>query len=901
MEELQEQMKWVRSLARALLKDAHQADDLVQDAWVQALAHPRQSRAAWKGWFSRVMRNRAAEVQRDASRHDRLDLKSPSPSPGITPQETALRVETQQAVSEVVLGLPEPYRAALLLHYYEGWSLKRIAARDGVDVRAIEARLRRAREKLLAGLEQRGPIERWAFGLVLLAGPLPLAFTGIAVACAAVAVLLLVAFWPFTQPDRSEVTSLPSLADVTVLAGQQPTAADASVLRGEPGAEIVRAQADAPTTHLRIRVLDQDSKAPVAGVHAHLVFQSKEGEGLGSVAWVSENHEAFETVFPQDAVGFNYGLETSAGFLGVESAFHKWGDRPPDELALYVSPFHGDIRGRVLNTEGLPIAGAEVGVWHRGHERKDVEPLLRIPTLPDGSFVLAPAFTKSADTFLAGLAPGWCASRTFSYQPRDADVTSITGIELVLEAGHPCSVRVEDEFGAPVAQAVVSIWPWREDEHLPNADIGKYERRIHFHLTTDETGALPTVMVSNDRWQIVVNHPAFTDWRGVIQPTDRELVVRLPALQLLTGTVRGFSGELLAGVKITVESQEQDRMAVTNESGQYAVGLAGALEDEVRLILRPPSAHAFHVSDPFRPAEAGMVHDFTLGQGFAVAARLLNAEGALWSSEGRLTSSIRGGDLRREPAQDERSTMSLAEILLATNRSPLGGAEVTWTQLPAGDYVVSFFGPSGLLAEGVVSAGGPAVDLIAGRYLTPRTSIEGRVIFAPTGAPVTRFAVDGTRSGPDGRALGRMGKNFEDAEGRFRIEGLEPGTWSLRVYDWENRSMWGVESIQLTQDLTTTLAPSLDEAIDGVLTVLHAAGTPASNFRVRLLGPDGLMRMIGNGYGASTGTDGTVSLTRIPKSVPLRIEARERSDRPWIALPGTLDPYRSEWEVRLPE
>ena len=74
MEELQEQMKWVRSLARALLKDAHQADDLVQDAWVQALAHPRQSRAAWKGWFSRVMRNRAAEVQRDASRHDRLDL-----------------------------------------------------------------------------------------------------------------------------------------------------------------------------------------------------------------------------------------------------------------------------------------------------------------------------------------------------------------------------------------------------------------------------------------------------------------------------------------------------------------------------------------------------------------------------------------------------------------------------------------------------------------------------------------------------------------------------------------------------------------------------------------------------------------------------------------------------------
>ena len=60
--------------------------------------------------------------------------------------------------------LPHDWKAAILLHHYEGWSYAEIARVSGCSPRGVETRLYRAREQLRRELaahahdEARGPI-----------------------------------------------------------------------------------------------------------------------------------------------------------------------------------------------------------------------------------------------------------------------------------------------------------------------------------------------------------------------------------------------------------------------------------------------------------------------------------------------------------------------------------------------------------------------------------------------------------------------------------------------------------------------------------------------------------------------------------------------------------------------
>src|SRR5262245_47589623 len=58
---------WVRSLALALARDEHAADDLVQQTWLRALERRGASAPRGPAWLATVVRNLA----RDAGRRDR--------------------------------------------------------------------------------------------------------------------------------------------------------------------------------------------------------------------------------------------------------------------------------------------------------------------------------------------------------------------------------------------------------------------------------------------------------------------------------------------------------------------------------------------------------------------------------------------------------------------------------------------------------------------------------------------------------------------------------------------------------------------------------------------------------------------------------------------------------------
>ena len=57
MAELLADAQWVRALARALVADPHDADDLAQGACLLALRRPPSHGQNLRGWFQRVLEN----------------------------------------------------------------------------------------------------------------------------------------------------------------------------------------------------------------------------------------------------------------------------------------------------------------------------------------------------------------------------------------------------------------------------------------------------------------------------------------------------------------------------------------------------------------------------------------------------------------------------------------------------------------------------------------------------------------------------------------------------------------------------------------------------------------------------------------------------------------------------
>ena len=163
---------FVRSLARRMLADEDEVDDVVQETMVRALQSGPRKREALPAWLRVVTRNlvfkrlrtraRVAEREERAAREERL----PSTADLFEREASLERVVT------CVLDLPQHYRQVVLWRYFEDLPPRKIAARLGEPVTTIRMRLHRAlallREKL--DREYGGDREQRLRGLVLLAG-----------------------------------------------------------------------------------------------------------------------------------------------------------------------------------------------------------------------------------------------------------------------------------------------------------------------------------------------------------------------------------------------------------------------------------------------------------------------------------------------------------------------------------------------------------------------------------------------------------------------------------------------------------------------------------------------------------------------------------------------------------
>jgi RNA polymerase sigma-70 factor (ECF subfamily) len=139
---------FVRSLAASLLRSLDDVDEVEQQTWMTASLGPRKKVEDARSWLRTVVRNHAFNLNRQGSRlryRERLAAR-----PEALPPETAVfeRLEVSRKLVNKVMELPETHRAVILMRYYEGQSLREIAAQLGVTPIAVKGRLQRGLAEL---------------------------------------------------------------------------------------------------------------------------------------------------------------------------------------------------------------------------------------------------------------------------------------------------------------------------------------------------------------------------------------------------------------------------------------------------------------------------------------------------------------------------------------------------------------------------------------------------------------------------------------------------------------------------------------------------------------------------------------------------------------------------------
>ena len=161
-------------MVRATIGDHPEVEDIVQQTALKALTHLDQFRfeASFRTWLIRIGLNETHAWRRkcapsrflalDPNTLTQLPLADESHSPSLEYERSEARARLHAALA----GLPEKYRAVILLRDLYGLSLREVAARLKLTLPAVKTRHMRARQKmakLLSPLSESQPRSRaWA-------------------------------------------------------------------------------------------------------------------------------------------------------------------------------------------------------------------------------------------------------------------------------------------------------------------------------------------------------------------------------------------------------------------------------------------------------------------------------------------------------------------------------------------------------------------------------------------------------------------------------------------------------------------------------------------------------------------------------------------------------------------
>lgn len=149
--------------ARAILKDETEAEDVMQQAYVNAYSHLRQfdGRAKFSTWLTRIAINEAITRARKRGRYETLDEDNTEIGEAVMapreqdPERQAFASELGKLVEAAVDTLPDGAREVFMLRDVEGLSTAEVSDCLGVSEDVVKTRLSRARAAIRRDLYER--------------------------------------------------------------------------------------------------------------------------------------------------------------------------------------------------------------------------------------------------------------------------------------------------------------------------------------------------------------------------------------------------------------------------------------------------------------------------------------------------------------------------------------------------------------------------------------------------------------------------------------------------------------------------------------------------------------------------------------------------------------------------
>ena len=150
------------TFARYLTRNAHDAEDVVQDACLRAIRHfesfSGEEETSARAWLLAIVRNTAYSARRRHRAEDaatEFDEKSHSDAVADEhPEAVLLRSAAKESLARALDGLAPEYREVIVLRELQGLSYKEMSDVAGVPVGTVMSRLSRARTHLQRTLRE---------------------------------------------------------------------------------------------------------------------------------------------------------------------------------------------------------------------------------------------------------------------------------------------------------------------------------------------------------------------------------------------------------------------------------------------------------------------------------------------------------------------------------------------------------------------------------------------------------------------------------------------------------------------------------------------------------------------------------------------------------------------------
>jgi RNA polymerase sigma-70 factor (ECF subfamily) len=155
-------------VARAILRDDGEAEDVMQDAYVRAYEHLDQftGRSRFSTWLTKITVHEALARLHKRNRSQELEAMIPEEkekalvAPSAGPEQQACRAEMEQLLEAAILTLPGHYRAVIMLRDIEEMSTTETATALELSEDNVKIRLHRARSLLRKELVARASASR---------------------------------------------------------------------------------------------------------------------------------------------------------------------------------------------------------------------------------------------------------------------------------------------------------------------------------------------------------------------------------------------------------------------------------------------------------------------------------------------------------------------------------------------------------------------------------------------------------------------------------------------------------------------------------------------------------------------------------------------------------------------